>query len=90
MAQKSITFNIRLNPDIKESVEALYQKFGITLSDAINMFLHKSLIECGLPFALNQKQFNESTEKVIADARLGKGLGATYPDFDSMWSDLNV
>jgi len=90
MAQKSVNFNMRINPDIKERVEKLYEGYGITMTDAINMFLHKSLMECGLPFALNQKRFNESTEKVIANARSGKDVSRAYSDFDAMWSDVNV
>ena len=90
MAQKSVNFNMRINPDIKASVERLYENYGITMTDAINMFLHKSLMECGLPFALNQKNYNEKTEKVIADAGAGVGLSRAHSNFDEMWSDLNA
>ena len=90
MAQKSVNFNMRINPDIKERVEGLYENFGITMTDAINMFLHMSLIERGLPFTLNERKYNAKTEEVINAARKGEGVSRAYANFDEMWGDLNV
>lgn len=40
---KTSNINIRIDPDIKEQAEHLFSKFGITITDAINMFLHQSI-----------------------------------------------
>lgn len=37
----------------------------------------------------DQKDFNESTEKIITDANSGNGLSRAYTDFNEMWDDLN-
>ncbi len=47
---KTANINVRIEPEFKASVEALYSNFGITVTDAINMFLHQSMMVGGLPF----------------------------------------
>lgn len=63
---KTATINIRIEPDIKIQAEELFSSFGITVSDAVNMFIRKSLMEGGLPFAVRQPRFNDETEAAIA------------------------
>ena len=53
---KSTTFTFRLTPEVKQEASELYESLGITLSDAINLFLHKSLQEGGLPFEVKVKK----------------------------------
>ena len=43
---KTASINVRVTKDVKAQAEELFASFGITLSDAINMFLHKSLMVC--------------------------------------------
>ena len=59
---KSTTFTFRLNPEVKQEASELFESLGITLSDAINLFLHQSLIEGGFPFEIKQKP-NDVEEK---------------------------
>ena len=47
---KTVSLNIKIDPETKAGAEKLYAKFGITVADAINMFLRQSLIDGGLPF----------------------------------------
>ena len=49
-APKTSTFQMRINPEIKRRVEAVYAKQGLTLTDAVHMFIQQSLNEGGLPF----------------------------------------
>ncbi|MBQ7466394.1 MAG: type II toxin-antitoxin system RelB/DinJ family antitoxin, partial [Oscillospiraceae bacterium] len=49
-APKTATFQMRVNPEIKRRVEAVYANQGLTLTDAINIFLQQSLNDNGLPF----------------------------------------
>ena len=52
---KTASLNIRIDPETKAGAEKLYAKFGITVTDAVNMFLRQSLIAGGLPFRLSVK-----------------------------------
>ena len=49
-APKTATFQMRINPEIKQQVERIYAKQGLTLTDAINIFIQQSLNVEGLPF----------------------------------------
>ena len=44
------TIHVRVNGEIKKQAEEVFSKLGISLSDAINMFLAQSAMNRGLPF----------------------------------------
>ena len=46
---------VRTNDKIKEEVTPILSDLGISLSEAINMFLHQIKINNGIPFALKRK-----------------------------------
>lgn len=66
---KDNVINIRTDAGTKKAIEALYAQFGITVSDAVNIFFRKSLMEGGLPFEMKQPRFNRETEAAMAEAR---------------------
>ena len=49
---KTDMFRIRMNPEIREALEQIYAKTGLTLTDAINVFFQQSLNAGGFPFAV--------------------------------------
>jgi len=53
-APKTATFQMRINPEIKDEAERIFANCGITLTDAINTFLQQSLNVEGLPFLVCQ------------------------------------
>ena len=50
-AAKTDVFRVRINPEIKQELESVYAKNGLTLTDAINVFFQQSLNAGGFPFA---------------------------------------
>jgi DNA-damage-inducible protein J len=66
---KNDTINVRVKPEIKASAENLYAEFGITISEAINMFLHQSIIENGIPFKIKKPRYNKETTEALKDAK---------------------
>ena len=40
----------RIDSSIKQEAQALLERLGLTMSDAIRLFLHQVVIEKGLPF----------------------------------------
>jgi len=62
--------NVYLDSDMKMKAKEIFKHYGVSLSDAINMFLTQSVMEKGLPFEM--KIPNDITVKAIADARAGK------------------
>ena len=53
-APKTTTFQMRINPEIKNQAEQLFQNCGMTLTDAINVFIQQSMNVGGLPFIVTQ------------------------------------
>jgi len=64
---KTASLNIRIDPETKANAEKLYSEFGITITDAVNMFLRQSLIVSGLPFELKLPRYNAETEAAIKE-----------------------
>ena len=74
-APKSATFQMRINPEIKERVENIYARCGMTLTDAINVFIQQSLNVEGLPLIVtqNSKQAMKEQATAILMRELKKG-----------------
>ena len=60
--------NIRMDEDIKNKAAALYAGLGLTLSDAVNVFLRVSIAENGFPFPVKMRESKESIEEQRAKA----------------------
>lgn len=89
---KTATLNVRIDPEIKNMAEKLYSSFGITITDAINMFLHQSILVGGLPFDLKQPRYNATTEAAMQEARdimKGKIQTKRYTSVKEMMEDLD-
>ena len=52
MAIKSANVVARVEPDIKEKAEAIFETLGIPASTAINMFYRQVILWDGMPFRL--------------------------------------
>ena len=77
-APKTSTFQMRINPEVKRQVEAVYAKQGLTFTDAVNIFIQQSLNEDGLPFLASPE--NAAFMKAKAMRRL---LDAAQKGWDS-------
>lgn len=66
---KNTVINIRTDIETKQAIEFLYARFGITVSDAVNIFFRKSLMEGGLPFEMRQPRYNAETEAAMQEAK---------------------
>ena len=47
---KSATLSIRIEPKIKSQAEKLFSKLGISMSEAMSLFLHQCVNDNALPF----------------------------------------
>jgi len=70
-----------------QSVE-IFQQLGITMSDAINMFLRQSILHDGLPFELKIPKYNEVTRAAFADMEQSKGKGTRGKNISAALTDL--
>lgn len=47
---KEAVYQVRMDAEMKEQVERLYQRMGSSFADAVRMFAAQSLLEQGMPF----------------------------------------
>ena len=73
---KTANINIRTEPDLKFKIENLYSQFGITVSDAVNIFFHQSIMQGGLPFQMQIPEFNAETLAAIDDVNNNRNRDA--------------
>ena len=71
-APKTDSFRFRINPELREQAEGVYAKCGLSLTDAINVFLQQSLNTGGFPFAGSKD--NADVVRAKALSRLMKEL----------------
>lgn len=75
-APKTGTFQMRINPELKERLERIYGNYGMSLTDAINVFLQQSLNAEGLPFLVSPENsaFMKAKAVSMLMAELQKGI----------------
>lgn len=88
---KTANINVRIDPEFKNQVEILYSQFGLSVTDAINIFLHVSLMEGGLPFEVRQPRYNAEAESAMKEARdimAGTIKAKKYHSVDDAFNDI--
>lgn len=89
---KTANLNIRIDPAKKEAAEKLFSNFGITITDAVNMFLHQSLLIGGLPFSVKLPVPNATTlaaMKAIEDMVDGKTPSSSQ-SVDNFFKEMDL
>lgn len=71
------TIQIRVNPELKENVEKIFEKLGMSTSQAIKVFLAQVAMEKAIPFPLvvNEPEIEYITEEEEEE------LKKAYDDF---------
>ena len=72
----TINVTIRLDKEVKENAERLFNDLGMNLSTAINIFARQSLRQGKIPFEIYDPFYSEKNQarlaRSIADAEAGK------------------
>lgn len=84
---KIATVRARIEPWLKEDVEKLFKKMGISTTEAINLFYRQVKLRNGLPF--NVVIPNKTTEKVLKDTDAKRNL-IRCEDADDMFDKLGI
>ena len=73
---ETINVTIRLDKDIKERAETMFNDFGMNLSTAFNIFARQALRQGKIPFEIHDPFYNKKNQarlaRSIADAEAGK------------------
>ena len=73
---KTSTFQFRINPKVRERAEAVYAGCGLTLTDAINIFIQQSINVDGLPFVVTRKsraaKYEQAVTRLMSEIAVGE------------------
>ena len=81
-APKTATFQMRINPAVKRSAEQVFAECGLTMTDAINIFLQQSINVGGLPFIVTSE-----TRATLREQAIGRLLAEVQAGRDSVKSE---
>jgi len=65
---KTASLNIRLDENVKKTAESVYSYYGLSLAEAVTVFIHQSCNVGGLPFDLRPRHPNAVTLTAMAEA----------------------
>jgi len=51
---KTAELKLRIDPELKKAAGEVYSQWGLNLTDAVTIFLHQSVAEGGMPFAMKR------------------------------------
>ena len=83
-APKTSTFQMRINPEVKAEAEHIFSQCGLTLTDAINVFIQQALNVGGMPFIVSSdsKEALKNQAVAILMAEIQKGRDSVHSESD--------
>ena len=88
---KTASLNIRLDSDVKKNAESVYSRYGLSLTEAVTVFIHQSCNVGGLPFDLRPLRPNAESLAAMAEAeQISRDPSVKgYRDMNALFKDLN-
>lgn len=84
---KSAMIRARIEPNLKEKAERVFDKVGLSPTQAITLFYHQVELRKGLPFDIVIP--NKTTLKTFEDTDAGRGL-IICKDAKDMFKKLGI
>ena len=75
---------VRVNDNIKKEVVPILDDLGISLSEAINMFLHQVKLNNGIPFKLKYPSFSDEMQEALKEAETIMKNPDSYPSYNNV------
>lgn len=86
-APKTDMFRFRINPEIRQQVEEVYARNGLSFTQALNIFIQQSLNVGGFPFQLNDENAEfvkaKAMERLMKELEAGKNSGPLVDEADA-------
>lgn len=74
----------RIDPNIKAQARDVLDKLGISMSEAIGVYIRQIVLQQGIPFKL--KLPNQTTQQAVKQLESDKGV--TFDNADELFKDL--
>ena len=83
---KTVNVTLRVDRELKEQADALFEDMGLSLNTACRMFLKRAVEEQRIPFEVRRP--DRKTRKAIADAEQGKDVSKSFDTVEDLMEDL--
>ncbi|MBU0712704.1 type II toxin-antitoxin system RelB/DinJ family antitoxin [bacterium] len=80
------SINVRVARKVKTNAEQVLSELGLTMSEAVNIYLRQIALRGGIPFDLRLP--NRKTVRAMRDVQQKRNL-ESFTDIDSMQQGLN-
>jgi DNA-damage-inducible protein J len=68
MASKTASLTIRIDPQLRDTAEGVLEEVGMTISEAITIFLKQVVFTDGIPFRVKRPRYRPETIAACMDA----------------------
>ena len=82
----TVNVTLRLDRELKEQADALFEDMGLSLHTACRMFLTRAVQEQRIPFEVRRP--DRKTRKALADAEQGKDVSKSFDTVEDLMEDL--
>lgn len=86
---KTDTLHIRVDPSVKEKAEKTLKDLGLSITDAINVFLNQVILNDGIPFEIKKPKYDSETIQAMEDVKNGKNVSKPFNSVDEMFEELD-
>ena len=86
---KTDTLHIRVEPDVKIKAEETLNDLGLSITEAVNVFLNQVILHDGIPFKIEKPKYNKETIQAMEDVKSGKNLSKTFDSVYEMFEELD-
>ena len=92
MKEQSTTLQVRINPELRASAEAVLEELGMSTSQAVSIFLKQIVLTGSIPFRIGLPVPNAKTQEAIAEieAMVAGRLPAHGQTADEQFTDLGI
>lgn len=89
---KTENINIRIEPELKKEVEKTLDYLGLTMAEAIKLFLKQVTLTDSIPFKIEIPRYNKETIEAMEETKAmmeNSEKYKVYSNVDELMEDLN-
>lgn len=87
---RTSSINIRVDEKLKNNAVDILNTLGLSLTDAIRIYLSQIILHDGIPFDVKIQNYNKDTIKAIENVNNEKNLSKTFLSINDLMEDLNA
>jgi DNA-damage-inducible protein J len=89
--KKTATIHMRVDEKLKEDAEKLLACLGLSITEAMSIFLHQVVMNDGLPFEVRKPRYGVETELAMQEVReMDNENSKTYSGSKELFEELDL